>query len=160
MAYFGLIYPHLSYGIRIWGSCANFRFERVFRLQKKAVRILAKLNFRESCRDAFRELGILTLPSLYILEVAQYCRFQCELTRGGYIHGYRTRGRDYFRIQQHRTTAFERIPSQAGIRILNTLPESLKHVTDQTKFRARLKCQLASKAFYSIDEFTSCRWEN
>jgi hypothetical protein len=87
MAYFGLIYPHLAYGIRLWGSCSKQRFERVFRLQKKAVRIIAKLDYRESCRNSFRELNLLTLASLYILKVSIYCRSKDMLVRGSDIHG-------------------------------------------------------------------------
>lgn len=160
MAYFGLVYAHLSYGIRVWGSCAKHRFERVFRLQKKAIRIILKLNYRESCQDAFRELELLTLPCLYILEVVQYSKFHCELIRVGDIHDYNTRGRDSYRTQQHRTAAFERIPSQAGVRLINELPEGVKHLTDQKQFKARFKRLLVTKAFYSVDEFMACRWED
>ncbi|KAG8267055.1 hypothetical protein J6590_059096 [Homalodisca vitripennis] len=62
--------------------------------------------------DAFRKLELLTLPCLYILEVALYCRSKCVLMRGIDIHSYETRGRENYRGQQHRTVAFERLPSQ------------------------------------------------
>ncbi|KAG8305210.1 hypothetical protein J6590_074761 [Homalodisca vitripennis] len=52
-----LIYPHLGYGIRLWGSCAQHKLERVFRLQKKAVRVILNLKTRESCRKR------VTIPS-------------------------------------------------------------------------------------------------
>lgn len=39
-AYFGLVYPQFSYGIRPWGSCTNRIFQRVFILQKKAIRTI------------------------------------------------------------------------------------------------------------------------
>jgi len=122
MAYYPLIYPHLTYSIRLWGSCSKQRYERVFRLQNMVVRIIAKLEYRESCRNSFRELSLLTLASLYILEVRIYCRSKIMLVWGSDIHEYKTRGRDNCRINQHRTAKFETLPSQMGIKLINELP--------------------------------------
>ena len=155
--YFGLIHPHLSYGLILWGSCSKQKLERVFRLQKKAIRIMSKLEFRESCRDTFRELGLLTLPSLYILEVALYCRFHCKLVQGRDIHQYGTRGGDIFRVQQHRTVAFERLPSQIGIKLINKLPHEIKQINNHKVFKDRLKQYLVLQVFYSVDEFLESR---
>lgn len=47
---------------------------RLFRLQKMAVQILAKLRFRDSCRDVFKEMGLLTLSVLYICETVRFCK--------------------------------------------------------------------------------------
>ncbi|KAG8258908.1 hypothetical protein J6590_021703 [Homalodisca vitripennis] len=107
MAYFGPVHPHLMYELRLWGSCSKYKFEGVFRSQKKAVRIISKLKSRNSCRDAFRELGLLTLPCLYILDVAVFCRFKCEFVRGRDVYQYGTRGRDNLRLHPHRTAAFK-----------------------------------------------------
>src|SRR5436190_9919802 len=159
-AYFGLVYSHLTYGIRLWGSCSQQQFLRVFRLQKKAVRIILKLNYRESRRDAFRELGLLTLPCLYILEVVLYCNSKCTLVQCNQIHGYETRGRDNLRLQQHRTAAFANLPKQVGVRLINRLPEELKRVQNYNHFKTQLKSFLISKAFYSVDEFLTSRWDN
>jgi len=102
-AYYGLIYPHLSYGVVLWGACANILFQRVFKLQKKAIRIIANIKFRESCRQAFKSLQVLTLPCLYILETTSYCMNKCALTRGRDIHMYETRGRVNYRTRRHKT---------------------------------------------------------
>ncbi|KAG8284398.1 hypothetical protein J6590_103814 [Homalodisca vitripennis] len=60
-------------------------------------------------------------------EVILYCRLKCELERGRDIHQYGTRGRDNFRLDQHRTTAYGRLPSQVGVRLINRLPEGCGH---------------------------------
>uniref|UniRef100_A0A1B6K603 Reverse transcriptase domain-containing protein n=1 Tax=Homalodisca liturata TaxID=320908 RepID=A0A1B6K603_9HEMI len=134
--YFGLLYPHITYCLRLWGSCSKYKFERVFRIQKEAVRIILKLKFKDSCNNFFRELELLTLPCLYILEVALYCRFKCELVQGRDVHQYGTRGRDNFRIQQHRTATFERLPSEVGVRFRNKLRDEIKNFNDPKKFKA------------------------
>ncbi|KAG8276649.1 hypothetical protein J6590_061672 [Homalodisca vitripennis] len=40
---------------------------------------------------------------------------KCELVQGRDVHQYGTRGRDNFRIQQHRTPTFERLSSEVGV---------------------------------------------
>jgi hypothetical protein len=157
-AYFGMVYPHFAYGIRLWGGCSREKFQRIFILQKKAVRILKKLNSRDSCRNAFRELGLLTLPCLYILEVILYCKFKCNLVQGSSIHQYETRGRDSFRTEQHRLVVTHHLPQQVGVRLLNRLPDELKHIHSFIPLKNALKQLLISKSFYSIDEFLECRW--
>ncbi|KAG8272647.1 hypothetical protein J6590_037943 [Homalodisca vitripennis] len=52
---------------------------------------------------------------------------KCALVRGGDVHNHETRGRDNFRVQQHRTNAFRNLPSQVGIRLINSLPEECSH---------------------------------
>ncbi|KAG8297247.1 hypothetical protein J6590_038851 [Homalodisca vitripennis] len=48
--------------LALWGSCAQHKLERVFRLQKSRK---TNSDTRESCRNAFKELGLLTLLSLH-----------------------------------------------------------------------------------------------
>jgi hypothetical protein len=69
--YYGLIYPLLSYGIVVWGHANT---TRIFALQKRAVRCTAGLKHLESCRNSFRNLKILTVYSLYILETVLYVK--------------------------------------------------------------------------------------
>ncbi len=46
--------------------------QRVLVHQTRAIRILASLQTRESCRQVFQELKILTVVNLYILEAVTY----------------------------------------------------------------------------------------
>lgn len=61
IAYFGLIHPHISYGIIFWGNCGDVKMSRLIILQKSAIRIIARLKQRESCRGAYKSNGILTI---------------------------------------------------------------------------------------------------
>ncbi|KAG8270385.1 hypothetical protein J6590_099345 [Homalodisca vitripennis] len=117
------------------------------------------IRWLESCKDAFRELGLLTLLCLYILDVVLYCRLKCELTQGSDVHQYETRGRDNFRTVQYRTSAFEHVPSQVGVKLINKLPEGIKHLIDSKLFKSRLKHLLVSKAFSSIEKFMLSCWD-
>ncbi|KAG8277400.1 hypothetical protein J6590_043768 [Homalodisca vitripennis] len=75
----------------------DIEFEGVFRIQKKAVRIISKLKFRDSCKNSFRELELLILPCLYLLKVTLYCRF--KLVQDMDVHQYGTSGRDNFHVR-------------------------------------------------------------
>ena len=70
MAYHALVQSHISYGIIVWGN--SVQPTRIFGLQRRAIRIVDGIKYRDECRNSFRKLSILTLPSLYIYEVLIY----------------------------------------------------------------------------------------
>ncbi|KAG8243946.1 hypothetical protein J6590_033977 [Homalodisca vitripennis] len=75
------------------------------------------------------------------------------------VHEYGKRGRDNYRTGRHRTVVYEHLPSQVGVRFINSLPDSMKNVQTPKALKTRLKRFLASKAFYSVDEFFNYSWE-
>lgn len=153
IAYYGIIYPHMTYGIILWGYCNNNEFQRLFVLQKKAIRIIKKLKPRESCKTAFNQLKILTLPSLFILKTILYFRFKCKLQDERHFHDYNTRFSHIPRSQQHRLKLFEHLPIQGGRRLFKVLPNYIKIENSQRIFKKKLTDFLVSEAFYSVDEF-------
>ncbi|KAG8260950.1 hypothetical protein J6590_085527 [Homalodisca vitripennis] len=109
---------------------------------------------------SFGELGLMTLPCLYVFEVIVYCRSRCALISGRDVHQYETRGRDNLRTHQRRLTLSQHLPQQVGVRLINKLPEDIKNSNNLNQFKTRLRRLLVSKAFYSIDEFMTSRWDD
>ena len=68
--YFSYIHSIITYGIIFWGNSAASN--EVFKLQKRAIRIIINFHNRTSCRNLFKELNILPLQSQYILSLAMY----------------------------------------------------------------------------------------
>ena len=108
--YYALLHSHISYGKSLWGSCSQSDTERVFKLQKRAVRYVCGLRAGDSCAPYFQSLEILTVPSLYALEVCLLAKQRkIDLPKLGDNHTYCTR--NSFRITNHRTARFEMKPS-------------------------------------------------
>jgi len=61
MVYFAYIHSIMSYGIIFWGSQPyNYK---IFKIQKRAIRIITNSRMRDSCRELFKKLEILPLYS-------------------------------------------------------------------------------------------------
>lgn len=54
---------------------------------------------------------------------------------------------DQYRIGQHRTAVYEHLTSQAGVYLINCLPQPLKNATTPKALKHRLKGSLASQEF-------------
>ena len=63
MIYFAYVHTIISYGI-IWGN--SFAAKKIFLLQKKILTIITNKKPRNSCRELFKDLQIITLYSQYI----------------------------------------------------------------------------------------------
>jgi hypothetical protein len=61
MVYYSYFHSLLNYGIIFWGSTSSS--VHIFRIQKRIIRMKSGLRARDSCKQAFREWGILPLQA-------------------------------------------------------------------------------------------------
>jgi hypothetical protein len=60
----------ISYGIIFWGSSSYA--SKVFILQKKNIKIITNTRLRDSCREVFKSMEMMTLYSQYIYSLVLY----------------------------------------------------------------------------------------
>lgn len=151
--YYACFESRIRYGIAYWGS--STASIRAFRLQKRAIRTMVGVSQRCSCRDLFRQLGILPLPSLFIYEVLLLIRsMESELPRNRDFHSYPTREASNFAIPKHNRTTYENNPLYVGIKLYNKLNLPCKNL-NISLFKRKLKNYLVDKCFYSMEEYFS-----
>ena len=68
--YFSYFHSIMSYGIIFWGS--SNPSNSIFKIQKRAIRIITSKSNRDSCRQVFNQYQILTLPAQYIFSLAMF----------------------------------------------------------------------------------------
>ena len=67
--YNALILSYLNYGNIIWGD----QGKKLFKLQKKAVRIISKSNYNSHTNPLFKKLNVLKFPDLCALHDLKFC---------------------------------------------------------------------------------------
>ena len=156
-AYFALVHSHITYCVLAWGSSPDS--EHVFRMQRRAVRVLGGVGYRDDCRDTFARLSILTLPCEYILSCILHANtHKHTLSRNSDYHDYSTRGRNDIRPQHCRLTRSQRSPLYMSITFFNKLPPNTRNLTNSV-LKARLKKFLLKNSFYSVQEFLDCSFD-
>ena len=70
--YYTLIYPYLTYCTTVWSSTYVTHLNRIFLLQKRAVRIITNSDFRAHCEPLFFPLKILDIYSINSFYPAQF----------------------------------------------------------------------------------------
>lgn len=156
-AYFGLFESRLNYEIPLWGGCS--RAVSVIRLQKAAIGILGGAAAGAHCRPLFRELGLLTLPALYVLATLVRVRNSLHaFPKLGDTHEYGTRNRSMLSVQRHRLTLVRRLsPDFMGVKLFNCLPGHLRSLPPKT-FATRIKEILLCSAPYTVEEMSMEVW--
>lgn len=153
MVYFGVVLPYISYGIEFWGGAARVLTERVFVLQKKALRTIFKLKPTESCRQVFKDNKILTLYSLHVMRSILLFRGQAtEFKQNSEIHSHNTRSRQDIHLYRNKLVRSDSDPFRRGAFYFNKLPSHIKGMQSFV-FKRNLKLYLIGKNLYSMNEF-------
>jgi hypothetical protein len=152
--YFSNFESRMIYGIILWGG--DRVSHSIFNLQKCVFRVIYGVSSRTSCRQIFKDYNILTLPSLYILEVTCFIKKYNDGTAKNLdSHNYNTQRKLDFHVQHCNTVLFKRSVINMGISLYNKVPNQIKLRKNFNSFRKELKSFLLKYSFYSIDEFMS-----
>ncbi len=152
--YFAYIQSNISFGIQVYGATTKRNLNRILIIQKNAIRTMLNLNWRESVKEQFKDLGFMTVYSMYIYEVLLHIKLNYNhLELVGNTHDYLTRGRNDIKMPLHKLKFFEKKPTVIGIKFYNHLPQSIKNEINFYKFKKALKYYMLTKPLYSIEEF-------
>jgi hypothetical protein len=130
--YYSYFHSIMSYGIIFWGHCAGGM--RVFRLQKRIIKIMTGSRSRDPCRDLFINLKILPQPSLYICHLILFVNKNNELyTTNNEIHNYYTRQRRNLHQPAANLAQYQNGVLYRGVRMYNSLPAYIKNESHNPK---------------------------
>lgn len=141
----------MNYGIIHWGCGADVN--RVFLLQKRALRIMYNLPWRESCRELFKSEKFLTFYDCYIFEVLCYVFKHKSEFSFKYPHKYNSRNDNYLLPPKHTTSQFQKSLSFLGCKIYNKLPNRFKAISSYKLFRSSVKNYLLEISCYSVNDY-------
>lgn len=149
-AYYAYAHSWLTYGILLWGNSTEVI--KLFRLQKRCVRVLGNLSVMDSCKPFFEIFNILTLPSLYIFAICEFVRKHPD------FFPYHQRPQNLRRQNKlaQPTCNYEMFrsgPLSMCVKIYNSLPSKITDEKGLLKFKLILKKYLKEKCFYSLQEF-------
>ena len=151
--YHSYFHSLLSYGIIFWGNSSYGL--HIFRLQKKAVRIIMGLRPRDSCRKPFKHLRILPLQSQYILSLLIFVMENKGLFHvNSEMHGINTRQNLNLYQPQANLTLYQNGVYYSGVKVFNNLPHNIRHLfNDIKRFKMELGKYLHLKSFYTLEEY-------
>ena len=149
--YSSYVHSLITYGIIFWGNSPNSK--KVFIAQKRIIRIINGISPQTSCRSAFRETGILTLYSQYILSMIMFVAKNRQLfVSNEAVHKIDTQQKVDLHVPMAKLTKLQKGVYYMGITLYNALPTHIKDITHNTG-KLKLKRFLLEKSYYTIKEY-------
>ena len=138
----------LTYCNLIWASTYVSNLQRIYLLQKRAVRAISKADYKASSKHLFANLKILDVFSIYSLQVSYFMylyhndvlpiAFNQIFQNGNQIHEYSTRYSDFY-LYSCRTNIKKFSILFQGPRIWNSLPSNIKNAPTFNIFKHVIK---------------------
>lgn len=151
LVYFSYFHSVMCYGMLLYGRAADI--ESIFVLQKRAIRAIYSLKGRDSLREVFKNIGIMTVPSQYIYENIMYVRKnQALFRRGCDIHDRNTRNKLKLLAVSTRLSRVQKSFVGLCTRYYNKLPDQILTMSEN-KFKAIVKQTLERRAYYKLSEY-------
>jgi len=153
MVYFAYIHSIISYGIILGGN--QTYSDKIFKIQKRVIRIITVSRPRVSCRELFKNLEILPLYSQYIFSISIFViKNKYLFHTNNQTHSIHTRYKPNLHPPTANVTKFQKAVHYSAIKIFNNLPHEIKDLAnDILTFRNALKRFLLTNSFYNSKEY-------
>ncbi len=152
--YYSLIHSHLVYAIQVWSSGNRDSINTLFKMQKKAIRIIHSLPYNAHTESFFKISKILPLPKMVEFFGLQFMQqftqdflptmlrsvWTTNANRNQGIRHYQLRNYDDFYLPISRLTSFERHPLYQFPKMWTNFTEhGIKIQRDKCVFNSMLK---------------------
>jgi len=137
--YFAYVHSVIFYGIIFWGN--SLLSANIFKIKKRIIRIITNTGKRESCRQLFKQLQILPLPSHYIYSLLVFVNKNKELfMSNSEIHNINTQYKHNLHLPSTHLTLIQKEVLYSGSKIFSHLPLCIEaHSNDPKRFKTKLK---------------------
>ena len=146
--YYSLIYPYITYCNSTWSSTYVTNLNRIYCLQKRAVRAITNSDYRAHSAPLFSKLGIIRILAINQINTFQianlctviittcclHCFSTCFFTNSQ-IHGYSTRTANNYRVHHCRTNLKKFTILYQGPKIWNSLPVTITSLSSFPNFK-------------------------
>ena len=147
-----MIYPYLQYCSLVWSSTYPTNLSRLVVLQKRVVRIINKSDFLVHTSPIFKELHLLKLQDIRILQICQFMfsyeskkfpyKFQEMFILNSQIRNCNTRSKHLLHIPPVRTNYRQFSIRYQGPTLFNSFSNEIKQNASYHIFTKKLKGQL------------------
>ena len=143
----------INYGILLWDNHSSS--SKLFILQKRVVRIICGAPLKSHCCPLFAELGVLTLPSMFVLSCLVYIKENINsYNMHSEVHQYMTRNNNNICLKKCKFTSTQKKFETVAIKLYNSLPIHYKNLNTNS-LHHKLKQILITNPLYEVGEFYS-----
>ena len=144
-----MILPYISYCNIIWGNCSSYLLNRIFVLQKRAIRIINNVPPQFNTDSFFQKFKILSVSDINKLQVAVFMysyhsnllplTFRNLFIFNYAIHNYKTRTSKCLHLPLFKYNFSRTTVKFTGTKIWNELPNKIKNSKTLNQFRRLFK---------------------
>ena len=157
--YFSLIHPYFIYGSVVYLNTANYLVQKLVLLQKKAIRAVYGLNYRDHTTVYFHQSKILKLQDLHKFNTCLYfyrvlnhnfdSSLLSDLNRHANVHSHNTRYNSNMLVPLYSHSKSQNCITYVGSKFWNGLTDDIRASNSIHIFKNKLKQMLISS--YSPD---------
>ena len=136
--YYALFLPHLMYGIEIWFNILAVNDDRIFKLQKKAIRAIHSLPYGHHTSEFFKQMKVLKVHDLYKLRALSFA-FCNDMNTLSDVHDHHTRNRNNLVLPLYRRARTQSTLFYRSRMLWNSLPIDLKNTQSLGSFKNKVK---------------------